>query len=394
MKILVLNFNIKGVGTYRRSFYFSRELARAGHTVTMVTVSRDSKYKPRMYYKRNWVGECDKVAGQGPWVRIIEGPALGHKWLPGWGSGPLDIALRIKEIMRGHYDIVYGFEYHPDVSWPVYLTRPLMHYRFLSDWCDWFAGSSNQFRGCKLAHQVDKILEEGIRTFADRVSVTSRVLWERAASLGISSDRICHIPAAAASDYIQPFPKEPVRAKFNLPQNAPIILSVRSGNMHKEVMIFSQVLKQLPGAYYLMLGRPSISALEMAKELGISERILSTGWVSDENYPEYLACADVCFCPLEDGLNDRARWPAKILDFLTAGRATVTNGVGEVKTLFEQHEIGLLTGFTPAAFAEGIVSLMHDKERRNFLEGNARRLMEGEWDYKERGKLIVKFVEG
>jgi hypothetical protein len=28
-----------------------------------------------------------------------------------------------------HYDVVYGFEYHPNVAWPVYLTKAARGYR-------------------------------------------------------------------------------------------------------------------------------------------------------------------------------------------------------------------------------------------------------------------------
>jgi len=91
MQILVLNFNLKGVGTYQRSFYFSRELARRGHDVTMFTVSRDSKFHPKVYFKKDWVGQSDRPVGEGPWVRMIEGPNWGYRWLPGWGLSIIHI---------------------------------------------------------------------------------------------------------------------------------------------------------------------------------------------------------------------------------------------------------------------------------------------------------------
>jgi glycosyltransferase involved in cell wall biosynthesis len=394
MRILALNFNQKGMGTYRRSFYFSRELARAGHDVTMMTVSRTSLFRCAASWKRDWIGESSEPRGEGPWIRLIEGPAWGYRALPGWGSGPLDIWGRIRELQTGDYDVVLGFEYHPNVSWPVYLTKHRKRFRFVSDWCDWFGGSSNHLRGWRLAQRIDSHLEEKIRHLADQVSVTSRLLFERALSIGIPAEKIIHIPEGAATDYIVPMEQKQARDEVNLPVGVPLIAAVRNGDMRREVSIFHEVLRRVPEALFLIVGSKSQLALELAERLGICRQIISTGWVSAEAYPRHLACADVCICPLEEGRNDRARWPAKILDFLAAGRATVTNPVGEVATLFRNREIGLLTEQGTGAFGESVAALLRDPDRLRFLGARARQVMVEEWDWRVRGPQISGMVMG
>jgi glycosyltransferase involved in cell wall biosynthesis len=392
MRILALNFNQKGMGTYRRSFYFSRELARAGHEVTMVTVSRTSRFHRRISWKRDWIGECPKPLGEGPWIRLIEGPAWGYHALPGWGSGPLDIWQRVCELQTGDYDAVLGFEYHPNVSWPVYLTRPWKHFRFVSDWCDWYGGSSNGFRGWKVAHRIDAHLEEKIRHVADRVSVTSRLLFDRALAIGIEPGKIIHIPEGAATDYIVPMEQKQAREQAKLPAGVPIMAAVCNGDMCREVLIFREVLRRIPEAMFLIVGSKPQNALEMAERLGISRQMVSTGWVSDQDYPLYLSCADVCFCPLEDTRNDRARWPAKVLDYLTAGRATVTNAVGEITALFTTREVGVLAEQGTEAFAESVADLLSNPDRVRFLGARAREVMVEEWDWRTRGPQIAEMV--
>jgi glycosyltransferase involved in cell wall biosynthesis len=268
------------------------------------------------------------------------------------------------------------------------LTRPWKHFRFVSDWCDWYGGSSNKFRGWKLAHSIDSHLEEKIRLVADCVSVTSRVLFDRALSIGIRREKIVHIPAGAATDYIVPLDEKQSRQQMKVPEDAPMIMAVRNGDMCREVLIFREVLRRVRDAFFLMLGSPSAAAMDLAERSGIASRIISTGWVRDEDYPRYLGCADVCFCPLEDGRNDRARWPAKILDYLTAGRATVTNAVGEVADLFQNHAVGVIAGTSCEEFAESIVGLLRDPHRRRELGSSARQVMLDEWDYRLRGPLI------
>jgi len=394
MKILTLNFNLKGIGTYRRSFYFSRELARRGHDVTMATVSKDSKFHPRVYYKRDWIGQSSQPMNGGPWVRMIEGPGLGYKWLPGWGSGPLDIWMRMKEIVSGNYDVVYGFEYHPNISWPVYLTRPLRQYRFYSDWCDWFAGNSNTLRNWRMAHKIDGLLEERIRFLARKVTVTSKALYERARTIGIPESRIVHIPEGAAIDYIRPLPRQDMRANFDLPIDVPIVLTGRDWEYERSLNIFAAVLKWIPDALLIVLGTEYPPAVRVAEELGITKQVHFTGWVSDEDYPRWISCADVCYLSLEDTLLHRARWPAKILDYLAGGRPVVTNGVGEVLDLFTQHEVGVLAPYSVEAMAEAIATLLQDPDRRIYYGQQARRLMVEEWSWQVRGEQIAGVVEG
>jgi glycosyltransferase involved in cell wall biosynthesis len=392
MKILALNFNQKGLGTWRRSFYFSRELARAGHNVTLMTVSRTSRFHRSAFFKRDWIGESREARGAGPWVRVVEGPACGYRFLPGWGSGPLDIWQRVREILDGDVDAVLGFEHHPNVSWPVYLTRRWRQFAFFSDWCDWFGGNSNHFRGWRVAHRIDSYLEEKIRKHADGVSVTSRLLFDRAISIGIPRRKVVQIPEGAATDYIVPLSRAEARLSLNMPGDVPMLFAVRNGDMCREVRIFGEVSRHVPRAVLVMVGSPSRPAMELASRLGLGTRIISTGWVDDKDYPVYLACADVCFCPLEDSLNDRARWPAKILDYLSAGRATVTNAVGEAGDLFREREVGVLAGSSDEEFASEIADLLRDSDRRQFLGESARRVMVEEWDWGVRRPQIITLL--
>ena len=393
MKILILNPNLIGGGTYVRSFYFSRELARHGHQVTLMTVATDSTKKPKVYYKRDWLDCSAKSNGEGPWFRVIEGPNLGYHWLPGWGSGPLDISLRIKEIRQGNYNVIYGFEHHPNVAWPVYFTRGSRQYRFFSDWCDWYAGVSNHLGGNKLAHKIDGYFEEQIRFKAQKVSVISQVLGERARAIGIPESRVVHIPEGVATEYFPTVPQLESRRLLGIPEGLPVVLTSNDWEAEQQIRIIAQTRQVVPEALFLFIGKPSIGAPQLAERFNVSDRIIFTGWVSDENYPHYLNAADVCFLPLADTLLHRARWPSKILDYLAAARPVVTNNVGEVGLLFRQHEIGLLVGHNEKEFAQGIVSLIKDKEYSRLLGERAREVMVEEWDWKILGKRIARLVE-
>jgi glycosyltransferase involved in cell wall biosynthesis len=394
MRILALNANLQGVGTYYRCFYFSRELARCGHDVTMATVSRHSKYRPRIYYKQSCAGESEQPTGDGPWIRVVEGPSLGYKWIPGWGSGPLDIWWRTKELWAGGYDLVYGFEYQPNVAWPFYLTRPLRDFRFVSDWCDWYAGQSNWMRGCRIAHRIDGFFEERIRYFAQTVTVISTALHERAIRMGIPASRVMHVRQGIDTEYLRDYPKEQVRHKYGLPVDRPVVAAVLDGDMVRTVKIFGEVVRRVPNAIFLVVGTVGAEVKAVAERMGIGGSIHWAGRVSDDAYPEYLGCADVCFLPLRDGELNQGRFAGKLLDYLASGRPAVINAVGDMGDLIRTREVGLATGQADEEIADGVAALLQDPERARFLGANAREVMVREWDWKLRGAAIARAIGG
>ncbi len=394
-RALLLNANLKGVGTYLRAFYFGREIARSGYEVTLCTVSQTSALRSKIYYKKSWVGSSPIPDGPGPWVRIIEGPRVGYKWLPGWGSGPLDILLRTKEIAFGDYDVVYGFEYHPNVSWPVYLLRGMKRFRFYSDWCDWHSGNSNHFQGKAWAHKVDAFLEERIRFRARVVSVISDALKERAITIGIPEASVVKIAEGVDTEYISHMEQPDARDALALERSARFIVCVSDGDMVRTSRILIEVLKKYLDAKAILIGRLAAEVKAEIKTSGFGDRFLLPGWVSDEDYAKYLSSADVCFLPLSASMDNRARFPAKMLDFLAAGRPVCTNLVGEVGQLIHDHHLGLAveSGFgEEEGLAISLERLLSDHELRVACGQRARELMVQKWDWRHRTEIIVGLV--
>ena len=64
------------------------------------------------------------------------------------------------------------------------------------------------------------------------------------------------------------------------------------------------------------------------------------------------------------------------------GRPTVSNPVGDIKTLFEKHRIGLLAAWDPADFAQKIVDLLRNQDVARQLGENARRVAVTEYDWR------------
>jgi len=357
MNILLLNSNLSGVGTFVRALNFGKVLISAGHSVTLCTVSRTERWQSLKYVKNG--------------LTVIEMPNLGYKMLPGWGSSWLDILLRLRLISIGNFDCVYGFEYQPNVAWPVYMTKRRLGYRFLSDWCDWHAGASNVFRNIKLAHRIDGYFEENIRFQADRLSVISSLLLVRAIGIGIPPEKIVLIEEGVDTEFIKPLPQDEMRSKFGFHTQVPIIATITDSHMDIPVEILSKIRQVIRDAKLLVIGRKDPEVAQIALKLGLKSEVYETGFVEDADLPRYLACADVCFLPMTDNLSNQARWPAKINDFLAAGKPTIISPVGDIANLFNQNPIGSLAK-TADDFANELVRFIINQPLR-FASGECAR---------------------
>jgi glycosyltransferase involved in cell wall biosynthesis len=369
MKILLLNANRVGIGTYHRALNFGRELARRGHDVTMMTVSGTEKFRRRETLDRER-------------LRIVECPNWLDELLPWHASGPIDIWLRMRELWRGGYDLVYAFEYQPNISVPVFLTRPFRRYALVSDWCDWHAGASYHFGGRRWAHAIDRFFEELIRHRADHVTTINHTLHDRARAIGIADDRVSIIGEGVDPSYIVPLDRDAARRRLALPAEVPIVGTIRDIDRAAELLCGAVAASRRPDLHLLMIGSNPEPIQRFARAHGISGRLLTPGRVSDADLPYYLASADVLALPLEDNLVNRGRWPHKLGDMLATARPVIVSRGGEFPRLLEARGCAVVVDFEAGAFGRAIDAALGDHPRHAELAARGRQLIERElnWD--------------
>src|SRR5512137_1714291 len=110
MQILLLNHNVVERSTFFRAFYLGRELADAGHAVTLATVSRQNVVRPRVDLREG--------------VRIVETPDLGVS-LARTGWDPWDTVWRTLRFLGERWDLVHGFDCRPVVLGPCLAQKAL-----------------------------------------------------------------------------------------------------------------------------------------------------------------------------------------------------------------------------------------------------------------------------
>lgn len=367
MKLLLVNHNYRFFGTYYRAMPMAAQLAKRGHRVTVMTVSREHRYRP------TW----SEVNG----VRLGEMPNL-NQHNSGEGYGPIDNLLRIGESLVHSYDIIHMFDHKPNATFPGLAGR-LRGARLVADWADWWGGPGGindvPKRRVPAIGKFEEWWEVKSKLWADGVVTISTVLQQRAIDLGCSPDRVLYLPTGAPLDRIHPIPPAQARQQLGVPPARRIVGFIGMGQGDLEIVM--KALQQLPDVWLMVIGARNPRVLGLAQSFGLADRVWQTDFVSDAQVGLYLACADVMCLPLTDRAANRGRLPNKVLDYMAAGRPTVASPVGDIKTIVEKYGIGLLAN--EETFADKIRLLIADEQLRNSIGRAARQAAETafEWSH-------------
>lgn len=362
MRILMLNHNVVGNGTFFRAYHFGREMVRRGHEVTLLTIS------PRRRFRFH--EEVDSG------VQIVETP----DWL--WGRGRTgwdlwDTLLRTFYVRGRGWDLVHAFDSRPVVIFPALALRwrgiPLM-----LDWADWWGrGGTIEERATGsmvrlLVGPLETYFEERFRTHAQGTTVISSALRQRAISLGVRANSIAQIPGGSDIENVKPLCQTNCRQVLGLPEKAPLVGYVGVLNKNDAQLLFDTFKRLLilrPNCRLLLIGRHKTTVPDWPE-------IVETGYLTHEQLEQHVGACDLMLLPLKDTISSRGRWPSKINDYLAAGRPIIASDVGDIGELFERHLIGYATKDEPEAMAQACDALLSDESLREAMGRNARGLAE------------------
>ncbi|MBN1672225.1 MAG: glycosyltransferase [Kiritimatiellae bacterium] len=360
-----------------RGLPWGRALAARGHRVDLMCVSDQAHLRGRIRAQGN--------------LRIVESPDLLFGNLrAGWD--PVCALRRYRLLQREsrHYDVIHCLDTRPATIWPAYAYARRKGICIVSDWIDWWGrgGLITERRPSwyrLLFGGVETFFEEHYRPRLDGLTVVSHALLERAVGLGVRRERCKFIPGGVDMTVFGRVPgKEDCRARLGIAPNAPVLCF--SGldvfyDLPLAVEAFRIVKTQRADAILLLVG-PTPATLRRLIANCLAEGVLALGVVPFENLPYCLPAADVFIMPYSNRVSNVGRWPNKIGDYMACGRPTVSNPVGEVKWLFENHEVGVLADHSAEAMAEAVMRLLRYRQRAHEIGARAKRTAEDmfSWD--------------
>jgi len=398
MRLLVLNHTLRERGTYFRAWPIARGLARRGWETTFVTVS------PRRYYRTS-IREEDGV-------RVIETPNWTWPGLEkddGWG--PLGILERLRLVLRERFDWVYAFAHAPNCYTPARWAARWRGARLAVDWCDDFGGGvfpQREFLRSGLprpmrwkwavqrwAERHEARTERAILRRAEKVTVISQTLFDKAIAYGVAAPRLRLAPSGADLEMFAPRPRGEARLALGLPADSPILSYV--ANYHPDEQFLWDALERVFAgdalAKLLFTGPPFTDP--RSRDPRYAKRLIALGRIEWGRVPLVLAAGDACLVPLPDTPHNRARCPQKFLDCLAAGRPIVTNAVGEIGRIFQSHP---RIGFASPPAADAYAGAMLQSLRLSPAEWQARSLAaraaaEREFSWERAVKETAEFLQ-
>lgn len=98
--------------------------------------------------------------------------------------------------------------------------------------------------------------------------------------------------------------------------------------------------------------------------------------------------------PLRQTVQDAARFPHKIGEYLASGNPVITTDVGEIKNYFEDGKTALIADtYSVTGFAEKMKYVLDNPDLSKEIGLNGKKMGLIEFDYKAHGSRLVKFVQ-
>ena len=380
MQILMIVLNRVGKGSYWRAFFPSQVLASRGHNVTLMAMSPYSRLRGHERVENG--------------VRLIETPDLL------WGSlrsgwDPWDTLWRMAWVRNRQFDIVHAVESRPIVLFPALLAQR-QGAKLVMDWADLFGrGGSVEERPNVLVRAIlrpiETYFENRFRLQADGTIAISKFLYQRVLNLGVSPDRVLHLPNGADVENIYPIPKDEARRMLGWPRDIPVIGYI--GAIFKRdadlmMRAFHLLREACPDARLLLLGYFN---LPTEKQFTDPNAILRTGTISREEIRLYLAACDVCWLPMCNSLANQAREPLKMKDYMCAGRPVIATNVGDAAELVREGRFGLLATDSPQDVADKTIRLLRDPALCEIMGQNGRHLVESRYTWEHFTDRLEQF---
>jgi glycosyltransferase involved in cell wall biosynthesis len=362
MRLLFLNHNVRGRGTYLRAFQFARQLVARGHQVTLFTTSEAAR----------WVITSHDVDG----VEVIEAPdLLIGRGRTGWD--PWNAFRRSLRLRHQSFDIIHAFDSRPVVVHPALIVQRWTGAPLFMDWADWWGRGGwiedrSGWMVRTLFGPIETWYEERFRCAAAGTTTISTALAQRAVALGVPATTVLQLPNGCDVQSVLPGSRAAARTRLGIAAEAPLLVHVgllTVGDFALLTDAFARVRSRLPEARLVLVGRTAIRVTG-------TEGVTVTGAVENGTMADWLTAADACVIPCRDTIGNRGRWPSKVNDYLSAGRAVVMPRVGDVGHVVDRAGAGWLSADNAEEFGAAMRAALSSREEADEKGSRARRLAE------------------
>ncbi len=235
---------------------------------------------------------------------------------------------------------------------------------------------------------VTKLIEKRVYSGVDAVLPNTPQYQKYVIGMGIPEARVRLLPFPMDTDLFRPgVDSAEVRQKWGLKENEPVIVFVGTlfdfCGLDEFISHFPEVLKEIPEARLLIVGDGMLRGkLErIISELKLQDRVIITGFQPYRSMPEYINLATVCINTFLVSEENMDIFPAKIMQYVACGKATVATALRGISTLLPGESHGLVYANSPAEMVPQVIALLKSPERRRRLGEAGVNAVRGKYSY-------------
>lgn len=389
MKILFINHNVEGKGTYWRCFWLAKSLVKLNHDVTILCLQKKRTIKiSKNFIEGIKIYHLPRFADQG----IAELP--GHL---------LRGVLIMVHSLFGKFDVIHSFNVaSPTCGLPVFplwffKKIRLIKTRLIVDWDDLWGkeGLTHLNNQGMFAENLAEFLETKIPPLVDKVTVVSEELKKRAVKAGVKVTKIFKIINGANAELIGKYSQRQARKDLGIDEKEKIICfpGVLTINLPLVLSSFKKNLQKNSKLKLYLLNFLSKDDEKLILDSGIEKNILVVGFKPYDIYLKYVAAANVVLLPRSGHILDRCEFPARLGDFMALGKPIVTNKSGDVWKILEDNKAGLVANLSDENdFVSKINTLLEDTALVKKFSQKAMELAKTKYSWDFLAKRLIKEV--
>lgn len=161
------------------------------------------------------------------------------------------------------------------------------------------------------------------------------------------------------------------------------------GGMIEFIRQFPSILKDAPRAKLLVVGGGPVlpEITKIVAELQLEKRVVLTNYQPFDQMPQYINAATICLnvFPINSRTSDI--FSAKIVQYLSCGKATVSSALPGITTLLDSESSGVVFANTIEDLVREVAALLKSPKRRRKLGAVGRKYIEQNFSY---DRIILK----
>ncbi|MDD4877043.1 MAG: glycosyltransferase family 4 protein [Dehalococcoidales bacterium] len=221
---------------------------------------------------------------------------------------------------------------------------------------------------------ITKILEKRVYSRVDMILPNTPQYLKYITNMGAPESKVKLRPFPIDTELFHPSVDcSEVRQKWGLNEDDQVIVFIgtlfKFSGLDGFIRQFPQVIKEIPKAKLMIVGdgpqRPELE--QIITELDLKRQVIITGFQPYQTMPQYINLATICINTFIISDTTMDIFPAKIMQYIACGKATVATALRGITTLLPGESHGMVYVTSAADMAREVVSLLKSAERRQKL---------------------------